>query len=83
MNLEEIISNANITKEVLMDALVIFGEIDKEKAEKIKEEYAVIVHKRGMLGKVIDRLKGHSDTDYRIQIVKLPIIRNEENEKNT
>ena len=58
MDDNELQKNANIVKEIVLETLVRFDEIEQEKAERLMAQYAIVLHQRGALGKWIDKAIG-------------------------
>lgn len=72
MDIEQLTSNLNVAKEMLLEALEREGLL-KGSAKEIGEKYAVIIHKRGWLGslwaKWFEGLK--DEAGFRVTLVKI------------
>lgn len=55
LGIDDLNTNANTTKEALLYALERDGLLTK-KAEEIAANYTVVVHKKGWLGRLFDKL---------------------------
>ena len=55
LGIDDLNTNANTTKETLLYALERDGLLTK-KAEEIAANYVVVVHKKGWLGRLFDKL---------------------------
>ena len=67
---EQLTSNANLIKEVIVAQLEKEGLLTKP-AQEICETYAVIMHRRGFFGKIIDKMMGVEHDRLVISIVKM------------
>lgn len=73
LTLEELIRNANIIKEVLIEALAKEGLLKDPKLdpEILCNRYAVILKPKGLLGDIWDKIQGNvKDDQIKIEIVK-------------
>lgn len=61
-------AEANKVKEIVLRALVQEGYLAKEKADDFLSKYAIIEHRKGWLGTIIDKLlpKDSKSSYYRI-----------------
>lgn len=67
---EQLTGNANQIKEVIVDFLGREGLLTKTPQE-INETYAVVLHRRGFFGKVIDKMMGLEGDRLVITLVKV------------
>jgi hypothetical protein len=67
---EQLPTNANQIKEVIVDFLGKQGLLTKT-AEEINQTYALVLHRRGFFGKVIDKLIGVEGDRLVITLVKV------------
>ena len=70
----DIQTTANSVKELVINSLVKEGFIDKEKQEELLSKYAVVVVRKGWLGRTIDKVfygKDDEKDQMRITFVKL------------
>lgn len=67
---EQLTANSNQIKEVIVDFLGKEGLLTKT-AEEINQTYAVVLHRRGFFGKVIDKLIGVEGDRLVITLVKV------------
>jgi uncharacterized protein YjcR len=83
MTVDDLTGNANDVREILAATLAAEGLISQEAADKITNDYSILVVEKGLLGKTIDRIFGTSDTP-RYQLVKLiNTIRNENDDNQS
>ena len=70
MTTENLTGNACFIKNLIADQLEEEGTITKEKADDLRENYAIIVHERGRLGKFWDKVMGNEGKGPVYSIVK-------------
>ena len=65
-------SDFNLVKEVLVSALVREGYLASDKADEFLKRYAIITHKRGWLGRKFEHFfNNESEQTTKISVVKL------------
>jgi hypothetical protein len=66
-------NNSNVVKEVVVRGLANEGLIDKDKIDEILNKYAVVVVKKGWLGRAIDKIffKKDEKDAMKLTLVKL------------
>lgn len=67
---EQLTANANQIKEVIIETLGKKGLLTKT-AEEINQTYAVVLHRRGFFGRVIDKMLGVEGDRLVISVVKI------------
>lgn len=75
----------NQSKELFVSAMVNNGFLTKEQGKEIKENYAIIVKKKGWLGEMWDKVRGAEEDGMQLAVVKCalgPDCYNDETTKN-
>lgn len=67
---EQQTANANLVKDILLFSLEKEGLLTKP-AQEITESYAIVLHRKGFFGTIIDKLFNFEDKGLKITIVKL------------
>lgn len=67
---DQLTALANSVKEQLLETLADEGAL-KEEAQALSEKYAVILHRRGFFGRIIDKMFGVSNDNLLITVVKV------------
>ena len=62
---------ANRVKECLLFALDKEGFLGDTHPEKLAAEYAIVVHRPGFLGKIIEKIRGNEEYALGIKVVKI------------
>lgn len=76
----ELAKNMNSGKDVIADTLEYAGVINSEQARTLREDFALLLIEKGMLGKAIDKVIGQSEDDG--LIIKLIQVHNFKNNNN-
>ena len=71
MNITEIQSLANDAAGVMVNALWRDGFMLKS-PNKVLGEYIIVVHRKGVLGRWFDKLRGTPDTGYTLRVARIP-----------
>ena len=71
MSEAEFQSNANRVKEHIFDILEDEKFVTSEQAKTLKERYAIIVYKKGWLGKAIDKILNLEENALHFKLIKL------------
>lgn len=76
---EELEIEMNKIKEVILSVLVHQEYLDIERATEFLNHYAIIVRKKGWLGKFIDKFRGNQNLQYQvIALIDHPFIEQKE-----
>jgi len=67
---DDLTANSNTIKEIIVNLLEEEGLLTKS-AQEINETYAVIIHRRGFFGKIIDKMLGVEGDKQKITLVKV------------
>ena len=70
----DIQSNSNIVKEVVVRGLANDGFIDKDNVEDILNKYAIVVVRKGWLGKTIDKIFFNKDDKDAMKLTLVKLI---------
>lgn len=72
LDAEDMLKNANVIKEVVLNGLEAQGFLKPGQAKEIGEQYGVVLHKKGWMGEFWDKwFAGIKEGSFRISFVKI------------